>query len=211
MAKLVQCKVCGQNIAKSAKRCPYCGAKRRRIGAKILGIILLILGIILVLDALLGDHSDGPTKVTDTQTTQQTAAQPEPTAQNVFGVGDTVKLNDVIVTLVSVEESQGSEFMTPDDGKVFLICEFEIENASDKEIAVSSMLSFEAYVDDYATALDLAATVSSDKQQLDGSVAAGKKMNGVVGYAADEDWSELEIRFKPSLASSKEIVFQYSK
>ena len=41
--------------------------------------------------------------------------------------------------------------MTPSDGKVYVVFEFEIENNSDRDIAVSSMLSFEAYIDDYAT------------------------------------------------------------
>lgn len=211
MAKLVKCKVCGQEIAKSAKTCPYCGAKHRS-GAKGLGILILVLGIFMVIGALMGGGDDGPKKVEETASEQGATVQTsEPETQTVFGVGDTVELNDVFVTLVSVDERQGSDFMTPDEGKVFLICEFEIENNSDREIAVSTMLSFEAYVDDYAVGLDLGATVSAEKQQLDGSIAAGKKMNGVVGYAADTDWSELEIRFTPDFWSGKEIIFQYSK
>lgn len=117
----------------------------------------------------------------------------------------------MIVTLVNVSESTGGNYMTPEDGKVFLLCEFEIENDSDHEIGVSSMLSFSAYVDGYTTNLDLGATVSSDKPQLDGSVAAGKKMNGIVGYSVDQQWSEIEIRFTPDFWSGKEIVFSYSK
>ena len=210
MAKLVKCKACGQDIAKSAKRCPYCGAKRRK-GPAIVGSIVIILCVIVLLAIGLSDNSDGPTKVADTPSAQAATAQPNSATQNVFGVGDMVKLNNVIVTLVGVDESRGGEFMEPDEGKVFLICEFEIENASDQDITVSSLLSFEAYVDDYATMLDISATVSADKQQLDGSIAAGKKMNGVVGYAVDADWSELEIRFMPDFVSGKEIVFQYSK
>ena len=101
--------------------------------------------------------------------------------------------------------------MEAPDGKVFLICEFQIENNSSNDIAVSSMLSFEAYIDDYATTIDLSATVSADNPQLDGSVASGKKMNGIVGYEADENWSEIEIRFTPDFWSNKEIVFTASK
>ena len=68
-------------------------------------------------------------------------------------------------------------------------------------------VSFSAYVDEYATSLSLTATTSSDASQLDGSVAAGKKMAGVVGYEVPEDWSELEIRFTPNFWSGKDITF----
>ncbi len=29
MSKMKKCKVCGENIAKSAKTCPHCGAKNK--------------------------------------------------------------------------------------------------------------------------------------------------------------------------------------
>lgn len=120
-------------------------------------------------------------------------------------------LKDVAVTLVDVSESGGTDFLTPSDGNVFLICEFEIENGSKSDIAVSSIMSFEAYADDYATALSLTATTSSDKNQLDGTVAAGKKMNGVVGYEVPKDWTNFEIRFTPSVWSGKDIAFTINK
>ena len=115
------------------------------------------------------------------------------------------------MTLVSVKESRGANFMAPSDGKVFLICEFEIENNSNRDIAVSSIASFEAYVDDYSTSMNLSATVSSDKPQLDGSVAAGKKMNGTIGYEVDENWKTIEIRFAPNFWSGKGITFEHNK
>ena len=52
----------------------------------------------------------------------------EQAVQTRFGVGERVELNDVIVTLVSVTESKGSQYNTPTDGNVFVLCEFEIEN-----------------------------------------------------------------------------------
>ena len=72
-------------------------------------------------------------------------------------------------------------------------------------------MSFEAYVDDYSTSMNLSATVSSDKPRLDGSVSEGKKMNGTIGYEVDQNWSTLEIRFTPNFRSGKEIVFEHRK
>ena len=101
--------------------------------------------------------------------------------------------------------------MEPTSGNVFLLCEFEIENASNKEINISSMLCFDAYVDDYSTSLSLTAEMASDKGQLDGTVAAGKKMNGVIGYEVAEDWEEIEIHFTPDFWSGKEFIFVANK
>lgn len=211
MAKMVKCKTCGEEIAKSAKICPKCGAKQKRHTA--LGVILVVIGVLLFAAAI-GGGNDKPQKVGDAATVQDQENQgseivePEKTA---FGVGEQVDLNDIIVTFVSVEETNGEQFMGPEDGNVFILCEFEIENNSGKDIAVSSIMSFEAYVDDYSTGMNLSATVSSDKAQLDGAVAAGKKMNGVIGYEAPKDWSEIEIRFTPDFWNRSDITFVYNK
>ena len=45
------------------------------------------------------------------------------------------------------------------------------------------------------------------KNQLDGTVAAGKKFSGVVGYEVPTDWQELEINFTPDVWSGKDITF----
>lgn len=212
MEKMVQCKACGADIAKSAKICPKCGAKQKK--HTVLGVVLLVFGVMLILAAIGGNSSNNePQKVGDTaktpaQETEPKNSEPEKTA---FSISEQVSLNDIIVTLVDVSESNGKNFLNPSDGNVFILCEFEIENNSSKDIAVSSIMSFEAYIDDYSTNMSLTATTSSDKSQLDGSVAAGKKMNGVIGYEAAADWSSIEIRFTPDFWSGRDITFVYEK
>lgn len=213
-AKMVKCKTCGEEIAKSAKVCPKCGANQKK--HTLLGIVILVIGLILIIAAIGGGSKDDkPQKVSESNAPNQSEAPIEtttPESENeIFTVGDSVALKDIIVTLVDVSESTGGNYMTPDDGKIFVICEFNIENNSDKDIAVSSMLSFEAYVDDYTTSMNLSAMLSSDKPQLDGSVAAGKKMNGVIGYEARKDWASIEVRFTPDFWSGNEFTFVYSK
>lgn len=205
-SKMILCKACGAEIAKSAKSCPHCGAKNKN--RKGLGIVLVILGIFLIIGALAGGE-DEPAKVgeiSNIETGESTL--PEKTE---FIVGEKVSLNDVVVTLVDVSQNSGDAFFGPTDGNVFVICEFEIENNSTSDIAVSSALSFEAYADDYSALISFLAMSTSDKNQLDGSVAAGKKMNGIVGYEVPENWNELEIRFTPNFWSGKEIIFKHIK
>lgn len=206
MVKLIKCKSCGQEIAKTAKTCPHCGAKNKK--PSIVGIILLVLGIILIISALGGGNDDEPQKVGSNNSDTTAGQSNEP---QKFTVGDKVKLGDVVVTLVNVSESSGKDYTKPTDGNVFVLCEFEIENNSDKDIVVSSIMSFETYIDNYTTNQSLSALLCTDKTQLDGTVAAGKKMNGVIGYEASQDWNEVEIRFTPDFWAGKDIIFTYSK
>ena len=217
-SKLKNCKVCGTEVAKSAKICPHCGAKLKKGHPILIGIL-----VFFVLVAIIGSSGDDdePKKVETSTPTQnvettpiQTEQEPELEKENksAFYVGETAELKGVNVTLASVTESTGSTYNTPTDGNVFVLCEFEIANNSDKEIAVSSMMSFEAYCDDYACSYSITALMEKgNKNQLDGTVAAGKKFNGVIGYEVPADWSELEIRFTPNFWSGKDIIFVANK
>lgn len=124
------------------------------------------------------------------------------------GTPPTAKPSKYEATLIGVTESTGTEYFKPSEGKVFLICEFEIANNSDKDLAISSLLSFSAYCDDYACQLSISAMVSAeDKIQLDGTIASGKKMKGIVGYEVPTNWRELEIHYTPDILSDSTMTF----
>lgn len=200
MDKMTKCKTCGADIAKSAKVCPACGAKQKKPVVLIVIAVFIAIGII---GTALGGNS--PEKVGDTDAkggNGSTAPQ-----KTEFAVGDVVSLKDIEVTFVSCTQSNGEGFYTPDSGNVFLFCEFSIENKSSKDISISSIMSFEAYVDDYSTNMSMTGTLAADKGQLDGTVASGKKMSGVIGYEVPADWKTLEIRFTPDFWSGNDITF----
>lgn len=52
MAKLVKCKTCGADVAKSAKVCPQCGAKQKK--HTIFGVLLVIIGVFLFISSFSG-------------------------------------------------------------------------------------------------------------------------------------------------------------
>lgn len=54
MAKMIKCKTCGEEIAKSAKSCPKCGAKMKRKG---FGWLLILLGVVIALAGGLSSNS----------------------------------------------------------------------------------------------------------------------------------------------------------
>ncbi len=180
------CKHCKTEIPKGAKVCPNC---RKKQGSK-LPVIIIIL--VIIVGVAISQANNGPKKVDSDGNTNSGSN----TSQDLFKVGETVELKNVRATLVSVTESQGTEYLKPDDGNVYLMCEFNIENNSNEDIIVSSMISFDAYCDDYSVNQSLGAVATAGKQ-LDGTVAAGKKMNGVIGYEVSKDWNKIEINFTP--------------
>lgn len=203
--KMYECKTCKQQIACSAKVCPHCGAKNKKVNPLLVGIIGLV-ALIIIISAAGGN--DEPVKVGENTTLATTTGADSQVEKNTFTVGEIAELRDVQVSLVGVTESTGSSFNTPNEGNIFVLCEFEITNNSKEEITVSSMLSFEAYCDDYTCSYSLGALLEKgNKNQLDGTVAAGKKFRGVIGYEVAENWSELEVHFTPDFWSGKDIVF----
>lgn len=209
--KLVKCKACSADIAKSAKRCPQCGAKQIRVSGILSSVAIVIIALVII-STVFSDDKSSPEKVNPSTPAFASSAPASALPSSTrFAVGDKVSLNDVDVTFVGYEEHDGSQFNEPSDGNVFVLCEFLVENNSSSDITVSTLISFETYVDDFSTNLSLGAMIGTDKKQLDGSVAAGKKISGVVGYEIPRDWMELEIRYSPSFWSSKDITFVATK
>mgnify|MGYP002761836460 FL=1 len=180
--------------------------------------ILIVIAIFIVLGvigSMAGSDKNEPKKVnssSDQGTTNTKSSEKEEKTE--FQVGETVSLKDVNVTLVSSTESAGSEYVKPDDGKEFLILEFNIENNSSKDINISSVANFEAYCDDYSLNQDILgqqAPEAEGKTQLDGSVASGKKMNGIIVYQVPTDYKSFEINVAPDFWSTKDIKYVINK
>ncbi|MCI7105253.1 MAG: DUF4352 domain-containing protein [Lachnobacterium sp.] len=211
------CKHCKTPIPKDAKVCPNCRKKQGGVGKWIIiGVIVVIL-----LAALFGGGDDKPkkvenSKVESTQQDEKKSEEPKTDVnteevKDIFEVGETAELNDVQVTLLSYKESKGSEYNKPSDGNVFLMAEFEIVNNSDSEMNVSSVMSFEAYADDYSLNYSFGALMDNEDRQMDGTIAAGKKMKGYIGYEVPKDWSTVEIHFTDDVWSNNKFKFEIKK
>lgn len=180
--KLTTCKTCGKEIAKSADKCPHCGANLQSISNIIIRIIAFVLGVFLLIsgiNTLSRINSQKPKRIDSNNitNTKQIDASPK------FAVGESAELNNIIVTLKSVKESRGSIYNEPSEGKVIINCEFEIQNNSSEEFATSSLLCFSAYCDDYKCKYSFTANganVLKGKQTLDSTIDPGKKMLGVI-------------------------------
>ena len=169
-------------------------------------IISLVFVCILILSMC---ACNAQPKLVDTDSAESTTTTSATSGSGlVFKPGDTAVLNGVTVNFIGVQTSTGSEYNTPAEGKVFVLCEFEITNGTSEDLVVSSIMNFQGYCDDYACEFSLGALMEKgDKTQLDGTIATGKKLKGVLGYEVPTDWKELEITYTPDILSDSKFVF----
>lgn len=175
-------------------------------------ILAAIIVIGIIGSQATGDGDNKPNETTKTPV--QNASQEDDDKQHeettkapedeINGLGAVVTLNDVEVHFIGFEVLE----RTTDDN-IYLVPEFEIVNNSRKELNISSMMSFDFYVDGYAANTNLGGLMASDKKQLDGTIAPDKKMKGIVACETTADWQELEIVFSPSAWSNKKITFTH--
>ena len=197
--KMKKCKACGAEIAKSAKICPHCGAKN---GSKLGVIVAVVVVVFILLIAFSGGSDSGPKKVGEADTNSFVDSN----ERTSFVVGDKVEYGKVFVTFLDCQTNNGSTYNRPQDGYEYLTCEFEIENNTGSELTISSLLCFDSYVDDYSVNINVGALLEVENQ-LDGTIADGKKMRGSIGYEVPVGWETFEIVFTPDFWSGKEFIF----
>lgn len=204
------CKYCKTEIPAGAKVCPNCRKKQGGAGK---WIAIAIIAVVIIAAIAGGGKDNEPKKVGDSggQASSGQENKNEESKETVFRMGETAELNGVQVTLTNYKESSGSEWNKPSDGNVFVLAEFEISNGTEDEMVVSSMLSFEAYADDYKLDYSISALMENDGTQLDGNIAAGKKMKGWMGWEVPSDYANVEIHFTDNVWSNNKFVFLIEK
>lgn len=171
-------------------------------------LVLLILGIG---GASGSDDTAEQNDANANQTQQESNAAVEPEKpqepeETTYKVGDVAVAKSYTLAIedLKVIES-GNQFIGPEDGNIFIEIPLTMENTSTNELAVSSLLCFAAYVDDYSMTEDLTARTCTDLTSMDGTVGAGKKMKGSLCYQVPEDWKEIQIDVDLGFSSKDEI------
>ena len=215
MAKLVNCKTCNAEIAKSAKVCPSCGAKISKPIFTKWWFWVIIVFVIGSIGASLG--SNDVKKETSSSGTQSSTvsggstsgSQSTSNSQDTFSLNETAVFKDIKVTATEIKKSDGESFFSPDDGNVFIGVNFTIENTSDKDQALSSLLLFDAYADEIKLSWSLSAQAAFSDGTLDGSLSPGRKMVGWYAVEVPKDTKTVELEVKSSWLSSKKAVFEF--
>ena len=130
----------------------------------------------------------------------------------IYGLGETAKAKSFSLTANSVNVVKSdNQFVQPDEGNEYVEVEFVLENTSDSDIVVSSVLNCNAYVDGFAVSEDLSAGVAAGSDSFNGTVASGKKLKGCLFYELSNDWNELEIDISIGLSKEEEVKFVFTK
>ena len=166
--------------------------------------------VLIIVISALGGEDDTP-KVSNDEQIVPVIAEKEPVSeikeiQEFFGPGETIETKKVKAIITDIEKPKGNDFNKPADGNEFVLLNLMVENVSDREVNISSMLSFDAYVDDNAMNESFSAQIAKEgSKTVDGTIAAGKKITGALGYEVPKDWEQIEIHFSPDAFGSTTI------
>ncbi len=135
----------------------------------------------------------------------------EISTDGAFSLNEAGVIKDLKFTATELKENKGNDYFEPSDNNVFVGIKFEIENISNKEQSVSSLLLFDAYVDEVKSEYSFNASSVFSEGTLDGSIASGKKLVGWYSLEVPENWVNIELNIKEDLFSNKRIRFVFSK
>lgn len=172
-------------------------------------VLALILVIIMCLSFVACTETDTLSKEVSNDSTSNETNQAK-NLEETFGLNETAVFKDLKFTASALEESDGKDFFEPEDGNVFVGVKFTIENISDEEQTVSSVLLFEGYADDVKCNYSFNAAMAFD-DTLDGSIAPGKRLTGYYSLEVPKDWKKLELDVQSSWLSSKSARFVFEK
>ena len=163
---------------------------------------LIVVVIIGFLGSLGGNKDSDGEKVASNGTKQEeTKKKNEPT---IYQVGDTIQLKNYKVTVNGLRTGMGNDFWKPKDGNEFLYIDCTVENTSDKEQAVSSIMMFKVVDGDGRS---LSQSLAPDANgQLDGSVGVGRKIAGEYVVEVPQGKTGLELEFDGSLLTTEKMI-----
>lgn len=214
--KTIECKVCGKEIAKSAKACPECGAKNKKPLYKKWWFWLIIVIILFSVAGGGGNETDEPVKAgieeqdqsgNSVQTDASVTAHEETTAsaQTAFYVGDTLQDGDMkIVYMSSGEYAEQNVYSQPANGYKYIYLQFAFENTSRSNDTSISEYSFECYADGYSADM-----YYGGEESLSATLSAGRMTTGFIYFTVPVDAEVIEIEYSPNIFLEKKITFVY--
>lgn len=173
-------------------------------------ILVLMLAAVMAVSAtgcVITDPDDTSTTISDVPASAQESQQEESSVPSeessetsqTATVGQSVEGPDWKISLLSAKTydkiTDGMLETTPDEGKVYLVCFFEVENVSDED-NYFNYFYIESYVDGYNEDISVLLSDVDGNSILSGDVAAGKKLKGYLAWQVDPAWEELEVSYK---------------
>ncbi len=126
--------------------------------------------------------------------------------QEVFSVGETVKMGDLQFSVNDVRTSAGDDFFKPEQGNVYFIVDSTISNLASESANISSLLMFKL-VDDEG--YNYQVTLGPDTRgSLDGELGPGRKMRGELAFEVPENVQGLELIFEPNVFGFGQAIYK---
>lgn len=207
---LINCKVCDAQIAKSAKRCPNCGAKNKKPIFRRWWFWGLLIVLFFALISSCGGSDNAEPAATETGNINISDVQViEPddstTQQTVFHVGDALTDGDLeIVYMSSGTYDEENEFLQPNEGEKYIFLELAFKNISDDNNAHVSTYNFYCYADGFAAEM----YYGSD-DSLSATLSPGRTASGYIYFSVPEDANEIEIEYEPNVFLEDKIYFAF--
>lgn len=177
-------------------------------------IPILILVCVLLMTGCVEVENVTPEKVEDAggvpaESQQSDSEEKQGQAQTkteTYKIGDSIKAVDLIFTVNSGRTDEGSDFIKPDEGKIFYLIDVTVENAGDESETVSSLMMFKLFD---ADGYNYNITIGPDtKGQVDGEVSAGRKLRGELVFEIPTDAEGLELQIDPTVFGSGQIIVE---
>ena len=167
--------------------------------------VIVVIAVISIIKGTAGN--DKPKK----ETPQKTSATSETSSSKdvTFSLNETAVFETIKVTANKIEQSSGKNFFQPESGNVFVGVQFTVENISDEDQNISSLLLFDAYVDGVKCDYSFTANSAFSDGTLDGELTPGKKMIGYYSVELPKNWSELELQVKSEWLSNTKAAFVF--
>ncbi|MHB9940631.1 DUF4352 domain-containing protein [Clostridium sporogenes] len=171
-------------------------------------ILIFIVGIGIGAGA--GSIIDEPQKVVQTSAKVQdksTETSTETNKSKVFKIGDVVKLKDFKVTVNKLYKVKGDELSQPQPGNEFIAVDCSVENISNEQQAVSSVMMFKVVDKDGRECEESIGGLTAAKEgQMDGEIGPGRKITGVYVVEVPKGTTGLELEFNGSLLLGGQVI-----
>jgi hypothetical protein len=180
---------------------------------KLIYILIPVFVLILFFSSAAACSSSAKaTKVGDTSSTgissatETTKAATETTVEQIYNVGDSVKLKGVVVTVKSFTKSNGNDLDKPKEGMEFVIVTVNIKNNSQDKVSYNplyfKMQNSKGQITDPA----IVTTVDSKTALSSGELATGGEVEGTIVFEQPKDDPGLILIYEANILNENEVI-----
>jgi hypothetical protein len=170
---------------------------------------IIFIPLFLVSLAGCSSYSSNPEKVGKSNTNQagnnnQGQAE-EKEVFEVYKIGDQVKLDNQILTVLDISEYQSdNEFAQPTEGNKYMAVDVELENSDNQPIDYN-VYDFEIQ-DENSYTYKQALIGDKEPRYSSGTLQPGRKIRGFITFEVPNESARFELIFTPDLFSASQII-----